>query len=122
MTNQPVQTYSDLGETIADGGWGCFSASAKEAIQSASDSRMTVLLLAAAVRRLGRLERAMLAMPQSIERARLSEMRSLEREKQKTARAQQKAAEAAPPVVNVVTASPREIAKMLERDRVMRKF
>jgi len=122
MANEPVQTYSDLGDTIADGGWGFYSASVTAAIQSGTTDKLAMYLLAAAVRRLGRLERAMLAMSEKIERARLRELRSLEREKQKTARAQQRAAEAAPPVVNVVTASPRKIAEMFDRERVVRKY
>lgn len=85
-------------------------------------TRLQLSLMAAQLEECRQMRALLGRLPSDIAKHSHSEEKLLEREKQKTAKAQQKANEAMPPVVTVVQMSNEEIEAAVNNGRVYRRF
>jgi len=88
------------------------------------DIRLTVALLSAVTSDLQALKNEIANLPANMAKSQRREEILLEKEKQKTAKAQQKAAEAMPQPVTLtmISMSPEQIAEAVDNRRVLRRF
>ena len=128
----PHYSHSKIGKKLSLGSWGIECDSGKSQsdfikVMSATDTNRALLcavvdLLDDMVRGQQRVINAIGKIPEKAEKAKLKAEMALERAKQKTAAAELKVAEAAPPVVQVVQMGQDELEAVVDAGRVYRKF
>lgn len=115
------KSFIAIGKAIGDYGINGSNTLDEQIIAMPTDRRI-MCLLTALVDQMADLNQAIKTLPSRMAKAQMAEERALEKEKQKTARAQEKANEAMPTTVNIMTVSNEELDRAFSNGRIRRKF